>query len=253
MTAYIGYDNAFDQSGVTITASGAALASGFPVTNAYDYRLHTSVKTGATGLLIIHVDAGVGNTISANYLAIAGHNLVTQGVTAKLQYSDNDSTWTDHITGVGNTGASFGYDATVEAHRYWRIRVASSAAGTYISQAMFGQALQCRPIGQGFTPSVYQHYKAQSAINRDGQYIGNVVKPVPMALKIKQRGINPADFRTDWVPFLEHARSKPFFFCWDYENYPEEAVYCWTDKPQQPVYESLCTMSIDLSTKAVRE
>ena len=252
MTAYIGYDNAFEQSGVTIAADWTE-PTGFEVENSYDYKTHTAVKDTTTTTRHITIDAGSGNTITADYMGVIGHNLFdAPGATISCQHSDNAATYTTLVSHtVAANEAIFEVASATETHRYWRIRITHNAAFT-ISHISFGQALECRPIGAGFRPPVYEHYESINAQGNAANYLGRSIKRAPMDLRIRQQGIDPSDFRTDWVPFLEHAAQKPFFFCWDYENYSDEAVYCWTERPQQPSYPTLCHMAIDLSVKAIK-
>ncbi|RZV50571.1 MAG: hypothetical protein EX270_11285 [Pseudomonadales bacterium] len=252
MTAYIGYDNAFEQSGVTITADFTP-PTGYELANCYDYKTHTAIKSDATGGKRIKLDAGSGNTITANYIGVVAHTLGTTANGVQLRYSDDDITYTAHLSKTSITVDDLIFvKGDSETHRYWEVLLDSTTTSTTVGHVMFGTALQCRPIGAGFRPPVYEHYESINAQGNAANYLGRSIKRVPQDLRIRQQGIDPADFRTDWVPFLEHAAQKPFFFCWDYENYSDEAVYCWTEKPQQPSYAQLCHMAIDLSVKAIK-
>lgn len=258
MTAYILYNNVFDDSSLTITDDFTENTT-YPISAMFDYKLHSEFRCTSTSEHNIFIDAGLGNTLTIDTVALIGQTLDSSGTGfCRLNESDDNITYNNFL-GLKNTGTDdlprFAMTAQ-ESHRYWNIELRSPDTATAIPILFAGTALQCQPIGQGFRPPVYQWKQGRNRVNRNGVYMGNVVKPVPMDLRIQQRGIDPDDFRTNWVPFLEHARSKPFFFCWDVD-YPastagSEAVYCWVDKPQQPVYESLCTMGIDLTVKAIR-
>jgi hypothetical protein len=52
------------------------------------------------------------------------------------------------------------------------------------------------------------------------------------------------------VPFLEHAKEKPFFFTWDKDNYLSETAFCWTERAiNSPKYQDTLYMSHSLPVK----
>ena len=54
------------------------------------------------------------------------------------------------------------------------------------------------------------------------------------------------------MPFLDHARLKPFFYSWDPDNHPDEAAYCWTDGPVSgPEYSDPYWMKHSLKLRAL--
>lgn len=253
MTAYIGYDNAFEQSGVTISLSSWSPPTGFGLANAYDYKTHTAIKTDTSGASYIKLDAGVGNTISADYFGVVGHNLFPS-TTVGIESSTDDVSYTTRITSSPtDDGVIFARMSSVISARYWRFLVSSSSAGKLVSHVSFGQALQLRPLNAGLRPPVNELFEALNVIGGDANFLGRSVVRKPQTLTIRQTGINPADYRTNYKPFVDHALRKPFFFSWDYENYSDEAVYCWLDKnAPEPVYSHLCHMALDLRVQAIK-
>lgn len=255
MSAYILHNNALEQSGATVTTLNS-ISVDHPLANCYDYKLHTSTMQGSSGDLTILIDAGASDTISADYLGFFGSNLADEVTAISLDYLDG-ADWVSHVSitaasGDLKNGVNVGIAATVETYRFWRVFVEGGTTDAIYEQIMIGQSFKLRPLNKGFRPPVYQHYNAVSKVNLDANFIGRSVRKAPIPLTIKQTAIEPADFRANYVPFLEHANDKPFFFCWDYENFPGESVYCWRDdRAPNPVYSHLCFMAIDLKVKAV--
>jgi len=89
------YQNLLKGYAPTVTSA----ASGYPASNLYDDDLNSLWKATGTGTQTITIDAGVGNTISADMLCIGKHNLFTAGAGVALRGSnDNFGTTHDVIT-----------------------------------------------------------------------------------------------------------------------------------------------------------
>jgi len=88
----IGWHNILDPialNGIysTYTKTITSAAAGFPLTNIWDHRLHTQWKATTAAVQHLDIDAGVGEE-RCDYLAIAGHNCVTEGSTILVK-ADN--------------------------------------------------------------------------------------------------------------------------------------------------------------------
>ena len=257
MKAYIGAINFLDDAIIT---TNKTMSPGFPIENSVDYKTATSAKYGdsSTGGWNILFDLGA-NKIP-NYIGIVGFRGQTVGSEIRVSWSNIDGAgpWNDVLTyALSNRPQEDIYNVffrklpDLDAKRYWRVRITNSGPGDIVSHISLGTVTPCKPIGTGFRPPIYEHYDSINAQSNAANYLGRSIKRKPMNLAIKQQGIASTELRANWVPFLKHAALKPFFFSWDYENYPDEAVYCWTEKPQQPVYSSLCSASINLKVKAI--
>ena len=258
MTAYIGAINFLDDAIIT---TNKTMSPGFPIENSVDYKTATSAKYGdtSTGGWNILFDLGVFKV--PDYVGIVGFRGQTSGAEIRVSWSNvaGAGPWTDILTyPLSNRSEKDRYNvffrtltAPPGGKRYWRVRITNSSPGDIISHISLGTVTACKPIGTGFRPPIYEHYDSINAQSNAANYLGRSIKRKPMDLTIKQQGITSSELRANWVPFLEHTARKPFFFSWDYENYADEAVYCWTEKPQQPVYNSLCSASINLKVKAI--
>lgn len=80
------YDNLLKKHTVTVTTENAS----YPKGNLFDDDINSLFKPTGFGDLSISIDAGVGNTISADTLCIGNHNLFTAGAGAVLQASDDN-------------------------------------------------------------------------------------------------------------------------------------------------------------------
>lgn len=94
-----------------------------------------------------------------------------------------------------------------------------------------GKALEMeRPIYGGHTPiSLSRTTTIRGNRTEEGQFAGRSV--------IRRGAIGAwtwSHLTAAWVrrylqPFIEEARTRPFFILWRPETFPDEAAYCWTE------------------------
>lgn len=190
-------------------------ATGFPATAAIDLD-RTSYWKAATAYTngYLRVDLGSSKTITG--LGLANHNIGTLTGTQKLQYSTNDSTWSDAATiapaATGdyyariNTGT--GYTA-----RYWRLLLNSSGAErAYVGEFYLGT---CATVTNnpdiGFVvEDVWQDLSSASIAGHQ------VVKETGRLTTLHRARWNPTteaqmtEIRT--VLVAQSGRLKPFFY-----------------------------------------
>jgi|13_taG_2_1085334.scaffolds.fasta_scaffold01414_4 hypothetical protein len=245
MTAYLlGQD--LDLATVTVTGTGFT-ASG-PFAKGVDGRLSTkAVLDTSSSTATINLDFGSGNTLTANAIGLAGHNVVT----VQLQGSDDGSSYTNVAEGGFMAGGTHLFAASSATHRYWRINLINGTGSHEFAHLSIGEAITGKPIGDGFAPLLFKHYKTMNKLNRNGEYLGSVARRVPQSVRFKQQGISEAEMRSTWAPFLEYASRRPFFFVPQYENYPNEAAFCWSEDAQNAAYRGLCKMAVDFNVKGV--
>ena len=133
------------------------------------------------------------------------------------------------------------------------MQIASPSNSDELYHVAVGSALQLKPLNTGFRPPMFEQFKAKNSVNRHGVLLGRSVAKAARELRIKQAAITTAELYSDYKPWLDHAAFYPFMFCWNYESYPGDAVFCWLDDTApEPVYSNLCHLSIDMTVKAMR-
>lgn len=123
----IGYAHALESGTVAVTSSDAL----YPSLRLYDRIFGRPWKATSTATQTIHVDAGAGG-IEINALIIpASHNL--NGCTLSWQYSSNDSSWSNAVTGWTQSGSGIIVKEMVAAQtmRYWRFVISGASAIPY--------------------------------------------------------------------------------------------------------------------------
>lgn len=229
MTAYIGYDNILDRAGVSLTASNEATASGaqtFVVENLADWLEFDWWKTGAAGTQT--VTAEFASAVTCDYFALHRHNLSDTSTSVALQYSTDGITYTDLIAAVTPTDnkALFRKASASQSARWWRLNFTNCTVDTYVAVASVGLALELNGMRSGFAPpAIIAHNESITSISEDGRFLGRSTRPVSQRLNVQQTVVSPAWVRSNLPAFVDHSNAKPFFFAWDYENYPDEVAF----------------------------
>ncbi len=246
MTYYIGHQNHLEAGTVTVTSEVA----GFEKENAYDWILSDGWKAGAAGTVRLTVDMGA--PVSANYWAIAGHDLHDNNGTIRAQYSSDNfaADINDFDTIYAPTdGNPYGRVVTARTARYLGFLMSSTTLASVIGQLSIGQVLEL-PNGMpvGFTPtSIANMDDVSGNISETGQFIGRSVKREGKEFTITQEAVTPAWILANWPGLYSHVIKKPFFFLSVDEGFSDDTVFCWTDgKIQMPRYKTPVYMTFNI-------
>lgn len=244
----IGYKNLFDTA-ATITATDEA--SGFEKENAFNWNLFDWWKPASTGTK--YLTATFGSAVVANYFGVFGHNLHTYSDTIKLQYSTNGSSWSDATTAQApSTGKVIFITFSDITAAWWRIQYITTGPGT-IGAISFGEVLELQQgMKSGFTPPPFARsnkYTDKSTVK--GVPLPRSIERMPGKITIRQDTIDPVWMRNNWIPFLDHAETKPFFFSWDYDSHPGEAGFCRSIRDPKTSYDSPLYMKTTLQASVL--
>lgn len=221
--ARIGYESI--AYGKTPTASSAAsgypaIAATYPTT--YEYWQPTAVP--ATWA----VDNAV--PVACDFVGLVGD---FNGGTVAVQYSDDGSSWTTQVSGQITGRVTMFLFESVTA-RYWRIQVTNqipSVSVVYIGKAL---AMQ-RRIYQGHSPlTLSRNTELTNNISEGGQYLGRSIVRQGVATDAAWSHLKADWYRSNFDPFVQSARTLPFFFAWRPSQFPQELGFVWTDGDVQP-------------------
>lgn len=230
-TPRIGYDSIFFATSVTVSVTNET--TGFEGSNAYNWNPSQRWKPGVAANQNLQAYVSVGHEV--DYIGIYGHNLGTTGASYSLQYGSTGTDWTDYVasTSPSDDTVIFSIVSISATHPYWRLHLTSVTNSTIISQAAIGKTLEIPAeygLGLGFTPpnlsNMNEYYNPMSD---KGVPLGRSVKRYAGESEINLSLIDPAWIRNTWKPFIDHTDTYPFFFSWDYINYPTECAFCWTN------------------------
>jgi len=248
MTAYVLYDNVFNQTGATLAYSDEVDNSG-PFAHdmlLYDRWMH-GVNTGTP-----YIETQLLASYQVDTWSVFGHNIGTNGGTITLHRYDSGS-WTQIDTVTPSDDSPIFRRITAVSDTRFRIQISSPSTSDEIYHVALGQGLQLKPLNTGFKPPMFEQFRATNSVNRQGVLLGRSVARSPIDLQIKQNAISTSELYSDFKGWLDHATLYPFIFCWNYESYSGDSVFCWLDDTApQPVYSNLCYLTIDMQVKAMR-
>lgn len=237
----------------TITRDGSLSASGeqvgFEADAAVNSLTYESWKPDALPATW-RIDAG--SAVDVDYVAIASHTLGTDGATVKVQRSDNDADWTDvtdaTVTPTDDSPILFLF--TSESHRYWRIHVSGSTVPT-IGVVYIGEELaMTRPIYGGHSPlDMSRNTVVRPMKSERGQFLGRSIVRTGFSTGYSWTNLDPTFYRNEFDPFVESARSYPFFIAWRPSGFLNDVGYVWTTsdiKPTNSGVRGFMQVSIDV-------
>lgn len=215
------YDSVFARG--TLTASSEAV--GGDVANALDEQT-SDYWTATTDSSNMTVELPVAERVDC--LAIAAHNMATEGATVAVQRSENGTSWTTVSTVTPTTDDVVLVLFKPVVALWWRIVVTGGACNLGIvrlgSRLVFPSG-----INTGYTPiNLARRIEVQGGITVGGQFSGQ---------RIIRRGANttvsvaPMDrsfVDNDMAAFhLHYDEARSFFWAGGPSIMPNDVAYCW--------------------------
>lgn len=251
-TGKLAYHNLLEDSAGTVTVSTEA--AGFLKENAYNWKSFNWWKPTATGDSWLAVTFATAQT--ADYFAVAAHDVSTQGGSVKLQYSTNGSTWSDATTAAAGTSDRVifkTFDAI--SARWWRVLVNAPTTVISIGIVSFGDRLDLvRGFPSGFIPPALGRVNSyNTSVSNDGQFLGRSIERKTYQTSFNLPNLEPGWVRNYWEAFADHAEIKPFFFSWDTSSHADEVVFAWLSGGYSPPnYDTETTMSVQMQISCKR-
>lgn len=212
------FDNHFNDAApvASTTAAGNYAAANVADMRAYTWWQPTALPATLT------VDCGAAK--AADYLAIYGHDLHTQGATVEVHGSTDNFVASDVLIGtvVPASDDPFLLEFASANYRYWRLRITGGATMPSLAIVLIGVALVMpHHLPVGFDPRG-RDVISQSNSNENGQPLGTLIDFEQMTKTLKFT-VPQVWIRSDWEPaWKSNLRGAPFIFAWDSVNYPAE-------------------------------
>jgi len=220
-------------TGSTLVATSTEADNDYDVDYIFNWletNLWKAEDSGVADPQYITYDAGAGNTESADYVVILGHNLNTAGVTVTLQYSTDDFTGdiNDAFTGiVVSADTVFSKEFTSQDKRYWRLKLSGhGATAPCMTLAVWGEATELDYMSSSIDPYADD---IKATVNRtQGGYVSGI------HVKHTMRNFNLTFDATD-ITTYDKVRAwrddhglQNFFLAWETANNPTEV---WLMRP----------------------
>ena len=249
--ARIGYNTILNEQSVTASTSAAGFEAS-AMGNAFTYELWKPSVLPAT----ITIDAGTQATV--DYMAFGAHSL--NGCEVTLYSSPNGIDYTERRQAIIDSRSAAMFLFTPVMARYWRIEIlgwavestlsldfinqvyqagnyqAGATGGAYVGLLYLGRALAMqRGIYQGHTPGTLSpQVEIQPSKSEGGQWLGRSVVRRGYATDYSWKNLKADWVRAELKPFMTAAITTPFFIAWHPEEYADEVLMGWVDKPIIP-------------------
>lgn len=245
-TPIIGYKNIFADGPITVTHENAS----FPKENLFDWLTYSVYKTNtASATVYISVHLGYGST--CDYVAIAGHNLGTKAATVVLQYNTGSGWGNCHTVQAPTDDDTIFIAFTSVSAEDFRLAIGSIDVDTHIGILSAGDRLEIpRGVKIGWTPPLINSYETIANFSETNVSLGRSLRQRFNSVDLSFSGLTESFVRNSYVPFLEHAKKRPFFFMWDSVNNSSEVSLMHAAQIiQPPSYISKKHMSHSMSCK----
>jgi hypothetical protein len=181
--------------------------------------------------------------VSIDAIGIGAHNLGSTNYVISFEYSVTDVssfvTFKAAQTPVEDTALMAHISSSVSARR---IRVTCTGSGSaFVGSIYAGIALQMqRPFFAGHSPiNLSARTVRYSSVTEGGNFVGEQIRRIGFTTSAPFKNISNDWYRFYFQPFVVHARTLPFFFAWNLEQYPTDVGYCKTNEDITPSYGSL--------------
>ena len=176
-----------------------------------------------------------------DYCGIAAHTLDTTGCAIELQYLDSSSPAAWVSLGIvqpqptnGNGVIMFLFDEV--SSNIWRLIITGGTAEPVLGVVYLGKTLEVeRRLYGGHTPiTLSKKTTIKPNKSEGGQWLGRSIVREGAGTDIALKNLTAAWVRQYFQPFMEAARSYPFFWAWRPGDYPDEIGYVWTNQDITP-------------------
>lgn len=171
-----------------------------------------------------------------NYCGIAAHTLADVGASVKVQYFDEG--WIDiagaEVLPTDNRPILFLFEDILDSS--FRILISGGNEAPRIGVIQFGRTLTMqRGIYGGHTPiTLSRDTVVRPNVSEAGQWLGRSIVRAGSSTEFSWQHLTAPWYRQNFEPFVEHARTKPFFIAWRPSQYPDEVGYVWTEQDIKP-------------------
>lgn len=188
----------------------------------------------------------IGSPQEVDYVGLVGKYA---GLTLTLEYSFDDVSWTTIDSRIPADNKAIMHLFAEVSARYWRVSFSGgipALAVMYVGKVLVMQ----RGVYGGFSPPTLSRVTGYTTnITETGQFAGRSILKRGFETSVPWDNLTADWYRANFDPFVESARSYPFFIAWRPQGYPEEIVYAWTNqdiKPSNQGTRDLMDVSIDL-------
>lgn len=228
--ARICYDNLLTQAGASATATDDnAGATKVLIPNTFErWRPGSGVES---------ITIELGQNEDVDYIAIGAHNLGTKGVDVEILTSDTTGggfTSRLSVSPTDDRPILLLLDPEIDVRRI-KVEI-TNGTDREIGVISAGIALQMeRPLYGGHSPvNLSSRTDYQNSVSDTGQWLGRTITRDGLQTNYQWNNLSDDWYREYFEPFVQAAKSLPFFIAWRPDLYPDEVAYCWTTSDIKP-------------------
>lgn len=220
------YATMLGSTGSALTTSEAAATGDYDVDYIYNMLEVGSILTANANDQHIEYDAGVGNSETADYLVILGHNLLTADALVSLEYSDA-GTWTGEETVVvapftpTSDGVVLKEFTKTTAHRYWRVLMTSLSEAPNITLCIWGNKTELGFARSSYDPKGFEEQVSRN-ITTGGVTAGIHEAYTEREFSISLTKMDDAKYQ-ELLTWRETSGAQQVIVAWETANNPDDA------------------------------
>jgi hypothetical protein len=183
------------------------------------------------------------SAVTMDSVAIGAHNLGSTNHVVSVEYSSATtgafSTFKASQTPTEDTAMMFHNAASVSVRR---LKITCTGSGSaFVGSIYAGIALQMqRPFFAGHSPLPLSAKTVRySSVTEGGNFVGEQIRRLGFTTSAPFKNLSNDWYRLYFQPFVVHARTLPFFFAWNLDQYSTDVGYCKTSEDITPSYGSL--------------
>lgn len=218
---------------ITGTIAASTFEAGFPASDADNELTYNHWKPTAMPATW-EIDAG--GSVDANYIGIAAHTCGTDQATVIAEYWDGAAWQTINSTLPAlNDDSPIMFIFSDLTRTKYRIRL-TGATEPRIGVIYMGVTLDMQRglSGGNPDPSLNRKTVISPNVSEGGQFLGRSIIRSGSRAGWSWTALEPVWYVANFDPFVEHARTKPFFIAWRPIDYPDAIGYMWTQNDINP-------------------
>lgn len=244
----IGYKNIVADYSTLVATSEA---TGYEVINITTWLPYEWYGVASTGIQYITWTYATSHTV--DYLGIFSHNLSETNSNLSFEYFDGVE-WLPIVTALATSNSQVIVRAfTPVTSDKFRIKLNSGSLDLKIGIVSFGEYLEMETGADGgfALPHLETKDKAVNGMSETGLLLGRSIIAKYGTANFNFSVITQQWVRNNWIDFIDHAKTKPFFISWNNDQYPDDAIFGITSKDiRSPRFNEGEIMSISLSCDA---